>query len=91
MSAAILSKYSYKYSAIYNNQGYVFHEVQMIFPQSLMHYPHTFSKLNVRIVQCLIGYNRPTLCNDYYSFIYYSGSYMFRHLCAILRERPLSL
>jgi hypothetical protein len=38
-----------------------------------------------------IGYNRPTLCTDYYSFIYYSGSYMFRHLCAIFRGRPLSL
>jgi hypothetical protein len=38
----------------------------------------------------LIGYNIPTLCTDYLSFIYYSGSYMFRHLCAIFRERPLS-
>jgi hypothetical protein len=28
---------------------------------------------------------------NYYSFIYYSGSYMFRHLCVIFRERPLSL
>jgi hypothetical protein len=37
------------------------------------------------------GYNRPTLCTDYHSFIYYSGSYMFRHLCAIFREHPLSL
>jgi hypothetical protein len=26
----------------------------------------------------------------YYSFIYYSGSYMFRHLCAIFRERHFS-
>jgi hypothetical protein len=24
------------------------------------------------------GYNRPTLCTGYHSFIYYSGSYMFR-------------
>jgi hypothetical protein len=38
-----------------------------------------------------IGYNRPTLCTDCYSFIYYSGSYMFRHLCAIFRKCPLSL
>jgi hypothetical protein len=47
--------------------------------------------LNVRNVHCLIGYNRPTLCIDYYFFIYYSGSYMFRHLRAIFRERPLFL
>jgi hypothetical protein len=36
-------------------------------------------------------YDRLTLFTDYYFFIYYSGSYMFRHLCAILRERPVSL
>jgi hypothetical protein len=33
-----------------------------------------------------IGYNRPTLCTDYYSFIYYLGCYMFWHLCAIFSE-----
>jgi hypothetical protein len=27
-------------------------------------------------------YNRPTLCTDYHSFIYSSGSFMFRLLCA---------
>jgi hypothetical protein len=37
------------------------------------------------------GYNRPTLCADYHSFIYYSGSYMFRNLYAIFRERPVSI
>jgi hypothetical protein len=52
---------------------------------------HICVQLTVRTVHCLIGYNRPTLCTDYYSFIYYSGFYMFRHLCAIFRERPLSL
>jgi hypothetical protein len=46
---------------------------------------------NVRTVHCLIGYNGPTLCTDYHFFIYYSDSYMFRHLCVIFRERPLSL
>jgi hypothetical protein len=38
-----------------------------------------------------IEYTRPTLGISYYSFIYYAGFYMFRHLCAIFRERPLSL
>jgi hypothetical protein len=37
------------------------------------------------------GYNRPTLCTDYYSFTYYLGSYMFRHVCAIFRDRRLCL
>jgi hypothetical protein len=49
--------------------------------------------VSTQTIECLqiIGYNRPTLCTDYHSFIYYSGSYMFQHLCAIFRERPLSL
>jgi hypothetical protein len=34
----------------------------------------------------MIGYDRPTLCTNYHSFIYYSDSYMFRHSYAILRE-----
>jgi hypothetical protein len=46
---------------------------------------------NVRTMHCLIWYNRPTLCTDYHSFIFYSNSYMFRHLYAIFSERPLSL
>jgi hypothetical protein len=40
--------------------------------------------------QTLVLYNRPTLCTDYHSFIYYSGSYMFRHSYVIFRERPES-
>jgi hypothetical protein len=58
---------------------------------SLLLGPNISLSINVRTVHCLIGYDTPTLCTDYYSFIYYSGSYMFRHLCAIFRERPLSL
>jgi hypothetical protein len=39
----------------------------------------------------LIEYNWPTLCTDYHSFIWYAGSYMFRHPCAIFRELLMSL
>jgi hypothetical protein len=56
---------------------------------------HCPTRLPLSEVPCsnifYIGYNKPTLCTDYYSFIYYSGSYMFRHLCAIFRECNLSL
>jgi hypothetical protein len=35
-------------------------------------------KLLVLVNNAVNGHNRPTLCTDYYSFIYYLGSYMFR-------------
>jgi hypothetical protein len=47
---------------------------------------------NICTVDCLIGYNKTTLCTDYYhSFIYYLDFYMFRHSYAIFRERPVTI
>jgi hypothetical protein len=38
-----------------------------------------------------VEYNWPTLCTELcYSFIWYAGSYMFRHPCAIFRELLMS-
>jgi hypothetical protein len=44
-------------------------------------------------VPCIVwlSNNWPTLCTElYYSFIWYAGSYMFRHPCCIFREILMS-
>jgi hypothetical protein len=56
----------------------------------LCNLPHPIVSLGSIFFLLITGYNRPTLCTDYHSFIYYSGTYMFRHSYVIFRELPVS-
>jgi hypothetical protein len=64
------------------NASFLTRPVQLIFLTILQH--QHFSTLKIE-------YNWPTLCTVYHSFIWYAGSYMFRHPCAIFRELLTSL
>jgi hypothetical protein len=41
----LLRNYNYNYNAIYTYRVYILYEVAIIFPQSLLHYKHSFSPL----------------------------------------------
>jgi len=37
-----LNNYYYNYNNIYSYHGYIFYKVHTVFPQSFLHYEHTF-------------------------------------------------
>ena len=71
MPPVFLRNYSYKYNAIYKYQDYVFHEVEIIFSQSLIHYQHNFSNFawdavwwSRKIPWCSVGALQASHCSQ---------------------------